>query len=55
MATTANQFEIINDQLHSIRIQNKVNANSAQDQFECIENTAQEMNSKIQYQHETLL
>ena len=55
MATTANQFEIINDQLHSIRIQNKVNANSAQDQVECIENTALEMNSKIQNQHETLL
>ena len=54
ITTTSNQFEIINDQLHSIKIQNKVNAKTTNDQIECIEKTALEMNTKLQNKHETL-
>ena len=45
ITTTSNQYAIINDQLQSIRSQNKINAKSTQDQFESMMvNTALEIN-----------
>ena len=54
ITTTSNQYAIINDQLQSIRSQNKLNAKSTQDQIESMENTALEINSKLQHQQESL-
>ena len=50
ITTTSSQFEIINDQLHSIKIQNKVNAKTTNDQIECIEKNSAENEYKISEQ-----